>query len=227
MDLASLTPATSVGELAIRHPASTRVLHRRGIDFCCKGTRSLEEVCQSRGMDVQKLLAELRVELSRTDGRPIVWAERSQASLVEHIFVNFHVPEREELRRLDALARKVQKAHGERAPGLFQKLVSTFGALRDELEPHMEREESMLFPWVLSGLPVPQHGPIARMMAEHDECEHLLDQLRELTQNYRVPDEACASWRALWAGLEAFDSDLHEHMHLENNILFPRAHGGA
>lgn len=223
-----LTPSTTVGALAAAHPAVTRVFARRGIDFCCGGGKTLEEVCQRRGLDVQALLRELAAELEREElEAPVVWTERSPAELIDHLLERHHDPLREELRRLHGLALKVVRVHGGKEPERLPQLADTVTELEEELVPHLEKEERILFPWILSGRPIPPGGPIERMMFEHERAGQLLAQLRTLTDGYTVPQGACTTWRALWSGLEALERDLQEHMHLENNILFPRAAGRA
>lgn len=221
-----LAPTTTIGELAANRPSSTRVFFRRGIDFCCGGGRTLEEACRRRGLDPQEVLREIEQEFARGE-QPANWTERSQAELIQHIVAHYHEPLREELHRLDSMATKVLRVHGEKDPERLTQLAATFCALKDELLPHLDKEERILFPWILSGRPVPQGGPIERMMYEHERAGQLLERLRELTGNYAVPPGACNTWRALWNGLETLDRDLHEHIHLENNILFPRASGRA
>lgn len=222
----ALAPTTTVGELAATHPSSTRVLFRRGIDFCCGGGKTLEEACRRRGLDLQEVLGEIQLELERGEA-PAAWTERSQAELIQHIIARYHEPLREELHRLHGMALKVLRVHGEKDPERLSQLAETFSTLKDELLPHLDKEERILFPWILSGRPVPQGGPLERMMFEHEQAGQLLERLRELTDSYAVPPGACNTWRALWNGLETLDRELREHIHLENNILFPRASGRA
>ncbi len=219
----ALSPSNTVGEVAVNRPTSTRVFTRRGIDFCCGGGKTLEEACLRRGLDTREVLKEILVESERGDWEAIAWVERSQAELIQHIVVRYHEPLREELERLHGLALKVLRVHGEKDPERLSQLRDTFCTLKHELEPHLEKEERFLFPWILSGRPMPRGGAIERMTLEHEQAGLLLEQLRELTGNYEVPPEACDTWRALWNGLETLERDLHEHMHLENNILIPRA----
>jgi regulator of cell morphogenesis and NO signaling len=221
----TLAPTTTVGELAATRPSSTRVFFRRGIDFCCGGGKTLEEACRRRGLDPQEVLREIQMELERGEEKSAAWTERGQAELIQHIIVRYHEPLREELHRLHGMALKVLRVHGEKDPERLSQLADTFSTLKDELLPHLDKEERILFPWILSGRPVPQGGPIERMMFEHEQAGQLLERLRELTGNYEVPPGACNTWRALWSGLETLERDLHEHIHLENNILFPRASG--
>ena len=223
----ALTATTTVGELAATRPASTRVFHRRGIDFCCGGGKTLAEVCLRKGLDVKVLLAELQNELAQGDGEAVAWTEQPLPALVSHLLERYHAGLREELERLRGLAIKVLRVHGAKDPVRLQRLFDTYSELADDLVPHLEKEERVLFPWILSGRPVPHGGPIAVMMSDHDGAAALLARLRELTGDYLAPEGACNSWRALWAGLAALDRDLTEHIHLENNILFPRASGRA
>ncbi len=218
-----ISPSTTIGELAATQPASIKVFFRRGIDFCCGGGKSLEDACRRRGLDPHEVLNEINAEVQRGEGESISWTERSQAELIQHIVERYHNPLREELNRLYGMAIKVLRVHGSKDPEMFTGIAETFTALKEELEPHLDKEEQVLFPWILSGRPVPQGGPIEVMMMEHEQAGMLLQQLRALTGNYEVPEGACNTWRRLWNGLEELDRELLEHIHLENNILFPRA----
>lgn len=221
---APLQPTMTVGELAASLPVSTRVLFRRRIDFCCGGGTTLEEACRRRGLDAKEILKEIEYELKRGSGvDEKSWADRSPGLLIAHILSTYHEPLREELPRLRAMATKVLHVHGSKDPERLAAVLDTFSDLQEELEPHMDKEERILFPWILSGRAVPPGGPTEVMMLEHEQAGFLLERLRELTDNYAVPDGACNTWRALWNGLEALDRELREHIHLENNILFPRA----
>lgn len=158
---------------------------------------------------------------STLDAAP--WRERSLRELIDHLVAHYHLPLREELQRLSGLALKVLRVHGAKDPERLSRLADAFGELGEELGPHLEKEERVLFPWILSGRPLPKGGPIERMLAEHAGAEVLLAELRALTDGFAVPQGACTTWRALWAGLEALERDLVDHMHLENSVLFPRA----
>jgi len=222
-----LQPGTPVGRIATQHPLATRVFHRHQIDFCCGGGRSLEEACRARGLDPEAILAELRQELAAAG--PVAettrWDEAPVEDLIRHILVTYHEPLKEELPRLEAMARKVHEVHGEKDPERFRSLLQVFLALKDELDQHLLKEERILFPMIQAGQGATAGGPISVMEHEHDSAGAALRRLRELTGDYRVPEEACNTWRALWAGLEDLERALHEHIHLENNILFPRVLG--
>ena len=213
----------TVGELAVEHPLATRVFARHGIDFCCGGGKPLREACEARDLDTDLILDEIRTELTRTDVTAQRWDEAPLNDLVEHILATFHRPLDEELPRLEAMARKVHKVHGEKAPEMFAELVSVYVALKAELEQHMAKEEQILFPMIQQGHGSMADGPISVMEHEHENAGAALARLRDLTNGYEVPAEACNTWRALWHGLAALEEALHQHIHLENNVLFPRA----
>ena len=121
------------------------------------------------------------------------------------------------------MAAKVLEVNGEKNPQMFNELNSVFLQMKAELDQHMIKEEQILFPMILSGQGAMAHGPITVMEREHESAGDALRRLRELTSDYTVPEEACNTWRALWHGLAELETALHEHIHLENNILFPRA----
>ena len=220
----SVTIESKVGEIAANHPLATRVLARHGIDYCCGGGRPLREACEKKGIDAEHVLEELRQELERPAPADAVrWNEASLNDLIDHIVNRFHRPLDEELPRLEAMARKVVTVHGERDPETLHELLSVYLQLEEELQSHMMKEERILFPLIRRGLTAVAGGAIPVMEHEHQETGALLGRLRELTDGYRVPEGACNTWRALWHGLEALEKDMHDHIHLENNLLFPRA----
>ena len=221
-----LTRDAKVGELAASRPLATRVFARHQIDFCCGGGRPLGEVCEKQGLDVDAVLQEIERELAPQDAT-VRWDQRPLSEIIDRIVNRYHAGLCEELPRLEAMARKVASVHGDKDPVRLPRLLQAVLDIRNELEPHMVKEEQILFPMIRRGQGTGASGPIAVMMREHDAAGDLLRDIRELTDGYTVPLEACNTWRALWLGLEALESDLHEHIHLENNILFPRALAGA
>lgn len=214
---------TRIGEIATEHPLATRVFHRHGIDFCCGGGKPLAEACAARDVDAAIVLDELRAELDTRDADETRWDQVPSEDLIRHILVTFHEPLREELPRLTAMARKVYDVHRDKAPEMLSGVLNTVVGLQDELESHMDKEEQILFPMILSGQGATADGPISVMEHEHESAGAALLRLRELTNGYEVPEKACNTWRALWHGLAALEESLHEHIHLENNILFPSA----
>ena len=223
---ASPTTDDRVGRIAAERPLATRVFARYGIDFCCGGGRSLAAACAERGLDPVEVVAEIERETGADVGPVRRWDEASLGELVDHIVAAFHHPLREELPRLEAMARKVLAVHGEKDPATLTELVDVFAGLRRELEDHMTKEEQVLFPMVRRGDGASAGCPIAAIEREHEDAAAALRRLRELTQGYVVPEGACTTWRALWHGLAALETTMHEHVHLENNVLFPRALAG-
>jgi regulator of cell morphogenesis and NO signaling len=217
-----ITVATTVGEVAVQHPLATRVFARHGIDFCCGGGKTLEEACSSRGLDSARVLAEIETEVQESDAPPRRWDQEPVEAVIDHILTAYHAPLREELPRLEGLVKKVHQVHRDKAPEMLAGVLDTYLNLRMELDLHMAKEEEILFPMIRAGKGAMAEGPISMMEQEHDAAGGALVRLRELTHGYEVPEEACNSWRALWHGLAALETALHEHIHIENNVLFPR-----
>lgn len=222
----NVTTTTPVGRIAAEHPLATRVFARHAIDFCCGGGRPLDEVCRERGLAADAVVTEIRREIEASPDSPQRWDQATPVELIEHILQAYHVPLWEELPRLDGMARKVLEVHHDKNPAGLTELVQVFAALRAELEAHLQKEEQILFPMIRQGHGRQAGGPVSVMMREHDGAGAMLRRLRELTDDYTVPAEACNTWTALWHGLAALESDLHQHIHLENNLLFPKVLAG-
>ena len=214
---------TTVGQIATEHPLATRVFHRHGIDFCCGGGKPLKDVCAARGIDTDVVLAEIQKELDASAKPEERWDQASLEELIDHILVTYHEPLYEELPRLETMAGKVLDVHRDKDPDTLSELQTICVDLHAELKNHMAKEEQVLFPMIRGGQGAMAGGPITVMLHEHDSAATALRRLRELTKDYEVPAEACNTWRALWHGLAALEASLHQHIHLENNILFPRA----
>ncbi len=222
----TISPLTTVGEIAVDHPLATRVFARHKIDFCCGGGKPLGEACGGLGLDTEAVLEEIRQELAVSDAPARRWDEAPLGELVDHIIATYHVPLREELPRLEAMVRRVCAVHGDKDPETFGELQTVYLALVQELREHMMKEEQILFPMIRRGEGGMASGPVSVMLHEHDSAGEALRRLRELTNDYQPPEMACNTWRALWHGLGALETAMHEHIHLENNILFPRALAG-
>ncbi len=218
---------TTVGQIAARHPLTTRVFHRYEIDFCCGGGRPLADVCEERGLDTEEVRREIEEILADEGSGGTDWNQAPLEELIDHIVAAFHRPLDQELPRIEGMARKVLAVHGEKDPERLSALLETFMGLKAELQSHMLKEEQVLFPMIRRGQGAMAGAPISVMEHEHDSAGDALRRLRELTGDYTVPAEACMTWRALWSALEALESAMHEHIHLENNILFPRALASA
>lgn len=216
-----IRPDQTVASLASSLPGASRVFHRRGLDFCCGGHVGLDQACAAAGLDLGEVLAEIRAEAQRAEG-----FERLDAlpvpELVERIVERFHRAHREELPRLLALAAKVERVHADK-PSCPRGLTAHLERMAEELELHMAKEEQVLFPLLCAGRGRMAAGPVQVMEAEHRDHGRNLERLRALTDGYAPPPEACGSWNALYLGLAELERELMEHIHVENNILFPRA----
>ncbi len=232
----SIEATQTVGELATAVPGATREFEKLGIDYCCGGSRTLGEACAEAKITVEQALSRLQEGLAAAQSKPERdWKKQPLADLVAHINSTHHVFVRQECPRIDHLAAKVLAAHGKNHPELLQ-VQNLFSALANELSVHLMKEEQILFPYVirleeaiLAGEPAPPAmfgsvvNPVRMMMQEHDGAGETLKQLRAITKDYAVPADTCASYAELCKALAAFEADLHQHIHLENNILFPRA----
>jgi regulator of cell morphogenesis and NO signaling len=229
------TVEKSVGQLVVERPSRARVFERLGIDYCCGGNRLLEHVCRDKHLEVAKVLGELQDEQLGT-GVPQErdWSSASLTDLCDHIEQTHHAFLKQELPRLDRLTRKIATVHGDRESSL-RDVQLIFHAFKDELMAHMAKEEEILFPLcrrldradLLASEPLGSGGGIVRpievMIREHEHAGDALAQIRSLTGGYACPPEACNTYRVTFAGLEQLERDLHQHVHKENNILFPEA----
>jgi regulator of cell morphogenesis and NO signaling len=218
----------SLGALVAEAPARARVFDQLGLDYCCHGDRSLAEASQAAGLDPDAVIAALAAAVP-----PAATTTASTAgdlmALVDDILSGHHAFLRDELPALVALAAKVEAVHGSRHPELaaVHRLVA---ALRADLEPHMQKEERVLFPAVRRLVDGQRQfgfgtidNPIGMMRFEHEQAGDLLAELRRTTNGYSVPADGCASYEALYRRLEHVEEDTHLHIHKENNVLFPLA----
>ena len=231
----------TVREMALNIPGATRVFEKLGIDYCCGGNKPFEKACGEANLEIQQVLGSLEsaaVEHRQRDveGQQIEdWQNAALEDLIAHIQDTHHKYVKAEIVRLRPLLDKVCNVHGLAHPELLP-LRSDFHTLAQELSMHMMKEEMVLFPFiqrmeesVFSGepiLPAPfgrVENPVAKMVHEHEAAGKLLRHMRELSNGYTFPEGACASYKALYWALAEFERDLHRHVHLENNILFPRA----
>jgi regulator of cell morphogenesis and NO signaling len=227
---------TKVREIALEVPQATKLFEKFGIDYCCGGEKPLAEACATAGVEIEDVLQMLA-------GAPNVTAQESAGldfqkftltQLIGHILDEHHVYTKAEMARLESLIEKVITAHGQNHPEL-REIALLFQSLCNDLKPHLFKEEQVLFPYIValeSSGPERQapfaffgtvNNPIKMMMTEHDTAGDILRQLRSLSSDYAVPADGCISYQTLYQALEAFKKDLHQHIHLENNILFPRA----
>ncbi len=213
-----ISPSTTVAELVLERPARARLFERLGLDYCCGGKRPLSEACARRGLDVATVVAVLETDDLPAAGDERDWREAPLAELVEHIVSVHHGYLREELPRLSTLLAKVEKAHGKDLPDLVT-VRDVFEQLREELEQHIGEEEQALFPAILDG----SDTSVSAFEDDHAKAGLLLARLSELTDRYDTAAALCNTHRAAVDALGALERDVHQHIHEENNILFPRA----
>ncbi|WP_308993163.1 iron-sulfur cluster repair di-iron protein [Mariniflexile litorale] len=224
-----------IGEFVAGDFRTAAVFSNYGIDFCCKGHRTVEEVCEKKGIDPNDLLEKLHAVLNSKTDQTIDYKSWPLDLLAEYIEKKHHRYVEEKIPVLRQFLDKLCKVHGERHPELF-KVNELFSASAGELASHMKKEELILFPFVKrmvkarleeGSIQSPQFGtvenPIAMMMHEHDTEGERFRHIAELTNNYTPPADACNTYKVTFAMLDEFEKDLHLHIHLENNILFPEA----
>lgn len=221
---------TRLGQIAAAFPPSMRVFEAHGLDYCCGGQRELGEACAAAGFAPAKVLEEIQQLRSSSIGSPKDWSKSSLTELIEHLLATHHVFTRTELARLAPLMDKVARVHGENHPEL-NTIRTFFIQMSDDLGPHLMKEEQVLFPYMLAldaGETAPScfgtvANPIRAMLGEHDQVGELLHRIRDVSRDFALPAEACGSYQSLFMGLADLEADLHEHIHLENNVLFPKA----
>jgi regulator of cell morphogenesis and NO signaling len=230
----ALTPDTLLSTIALRSDAHATVLDRHKLDFCCGGRRSLQEACRAAGVDVDRVLAELTAETAarrEVHAADVEWRGRPPGELIAHIVDTHHAYTRAAIARLLPLVAKVARKHSDRHPELF-RVEAAFDELAQDMEPHMMKEERVLFPYIRAlaspgGAPPAPFGtvrnPVRMMMREHDRAAELLAEIAAATADLTPPADACNSFRVLYTGLAELRLDLLKHVSLENNVLFPEA----
>jgi regulator of cell morphogenesis and NO signaling len=226
----------TVRDLAANSLAAVRVFEKYGIDYCCGGKRPLADVCREKGFDASAVTQELDAALAGNTGVDRDWNTAPLSELIRHIVNTHHEYLRRELPAVGARLEKVYRVYNERYGPTLTGLPEVFADLRVELEMHLRKEEMILFPTIAAyeaaasaRQPLPRTpfgtvaNPIQMMEHEHESAGNALAQIREITNNFEVPEYGCVTYRALMSGLDELERDLHLHIHLENNILFPRA----
>lgn len=215
-----------VGQLVAEQPGRSSVFERWGIDYCCSGKKALSEACAVKKLDATSVLRDLEASDSKAEPPAVDWTREPLARLCDHIESIHHDGLREALPRLSMLTAKVAERHGPKDTRLVE-LRDLFAGFRSEMEAHMEKEEQILFPAIRalqSGIPMPGiEQPIQLMLAEHDDAGEALAKMRSLTDDFEPAPEACNTHRAMLHALGELEADMHQHVHKENNILFPRA----
>jgi regulator of cell morphogenesis and NO signaling len=209
----------TLADIARETPGATAVFRRHGLDYCCGGAQSLRDAASAAGLDA----AAIERELAALAPAPQEAPEEPMA-LIDHILVRYHETHRRELPELVALARRVEEAHAQH-PQVPRGLAGLLGHIAEAIEEHMQKEERILFPMMRSGMGMMVAGPIEVMEHEHVEHGERLRQLEALTRNHTAPADACPTWLALCAGTRKLVDDVMQHIHLENNVLFPQFGG--
>lgn len=225
----------TLGQIAAKDLRKAQVFKKYGLDFCCGGKKTVKEACAEKGLDVTKVEQELQQADKLPSSRPIPYGDWSLDFLSDYIVNTHHSYVRKNLPDIKAYAEKVMKVHGKHHPELVRihQLVEEVIA---ELTAHLVKEEKVLFPYIKELVAAKNNtqllhashfetvqNPINMMEMEHELVGKNLDEIRELSNNYLLPEDACASYSLLYKMLDEFEEDLHLHIHLENNILFPKA----
>ncbi|MBS1650960.1 MAG: iron-sulfur cluster repair di-iron protein [Bacteroidetes bacterium] len=225
----------TLGEIAAKDLRKAQIFKKYGLDFCCGGKKTVKEACEAKGIDVVQIENELQqAESLAATGRPLPYNDWSLDFLSDYIVNTHHSYIKKNLPDIKTYANKVMRVHGNRHPELL-KVNELVLAVDGELTPHMVKEEQILFPYIKS-LVAAKYGkqveagsfgsvknPINMMEIEHDAVGRMMEDIRSITDNYTLPSDACASYSLLYRLLSEFEDDLHLHIHLENNILFPKA----
>lgn len=225
----------TVREIALEQPHSIRVFEHFGIDYCCGGRKPLSEACIAGDISVDEVLTAIDSATNTAAVSQVDWAGAPLHELIDHIVATHHSYVKAELPRLAVLAQRVVNRHGDTQPHLLA-LQKAIAQLDDELTYHLAKEENVLFPYVAaleaamaSGGAIPDAcfgavaNPIAMMTSEHEGAGALLASIDRSSDHFTTPTGACPTYHAFYDGLKEFERDLHQHIHLENNILFPRA----
>lgn len=230
-----MTTSVTLADLAATSLSAVGVLEQHGLDYCCGGKQPFEEACLAKGLKPQSILREIEdAKAAKAAGRD--WQTAPLDELVKHIVATHHEYLKLDLPVLGNRLDKVVAVHGAPDPEVLPRMAEVFRDLRAEMELHMHKEEAILFPFIeqygraeVQGRPIPPvpfgsiGNPIAMMELEHESAGYGLAEIRSLTNDFALPPYACSTVRALYEGLQVLEADLHVHIHLENNILFPRA----
>lgn len=227
----NITAETTIGEIVRAQPATSRLFENLKIDYCCGGKKSLAEACQGKGLDAATVIAMLSALEPPANGAPADANAMTLSELCDHIQEAHHGYLREELPRLDFMTRKVAAVHGEHEPRLLE-LRQAFVAFNEEMTTHTDEEDASVFPALRTLDPAkadaarstPALGAtLEKLEQEHDSAGAKLEQFRSLTDNFTPPEWACNTFRALYDGLAQLEKNMHQHVHKENNVLFPKA----
>ena len=230
-----LLKENSIGKLVATNYRAASIFKKYGIDFCCQGNKTIEEACQKKNVSTETLLSDLKEVLEAKSKETIDFNSWPLDLLIDYITKKHHSYVETKILEIKPYLHKLCKVHGQRHPELFE-ITDQFNASADELTVHMKKEELILFPYVKklvkaseekTTLENPHFGtvqnPIAMMMSEHEIEGERFRKIAQLSNDYTPPEDACNTYRVTYAMLKEFEEDLHLHIHLENNILFPKA----
>jgi len=225
----------SLAQIVNSNHQAASVFEKYHLDFCCKGKRSLEQACTEQQLSISKVTEDLENIFTKDSNSTVDFEKMSLTQLADYIVQTHHAYVRNEMPQIYAYLERISSKHGERHPELF-KIFQTFSAVKEEMEGHMKKEELILFPRIkeLEKLANNENAnlqlnlgylqsPITVMEQEHDHAGNLLNDIRILSNDHTPPEDACTTYRLSFAALKAFELDLHHHVHLENNMLFPKA----
>jgi regulator of cell morphogenesis and NO signaling len=233
--MSATTISKTIGDIAAESPAAAAIFEKLGLDYCCGGARTLDQACRAAGVSAAEVEESIERAAAGSAAPERNWTTEPLADLIAHIRDTHHVYTRAAIERLNPLFAKVRGVHGKNHTELLQ-MQTVFDSLAEELGMHLMKEEMMLFPFIVrleeaaveKSSPPPSpfgsvRNPVSMMEHEHDSAGDALRHLRSLSAGYTMPADGCASYRSLYQALEGLEADLHQHIHLENNILFPRA----
>jgi regulator of cell morphogenesis and NO signaling len=219
----------SVGEIVAADFRTAEIFKNAGIDFCCGGNKSLEQACREKNINYSSLIGKIEVLKSRPVEQSFNFKDWNLSFLADYIVNNHHTYVLKAIPELVGYTRKIASVHGMNHPELIE-VADLFGKVKEELLQHLKMEEEILFPAIKTAYAAPTdtlrniiRNETARLNQEHEFAGEAIDKIRILTQNYTVPEDACHTYRLALIQLHRFEDDLHIHVHLENNVLFPRA----
>jgi len=224
----------TLASIVTEHYETVPVFEKYHLDFCCKGKRTLTEACTEKGLSVDEIMQELETSVNTNELLPLPFAQMDAEQLIRHILLHHHFYVTQSMPVIDKHLTKVATKHGDRFP-YMKNVLQLFTHLKSEMYLHMQKEEMVLFPRIKEIESFSKynqknerdqnyiHCPVAAMESEHDEAGSIMEQIRVLTSDYMAPEEACTTFNVVLDELKAFEEDLHQHVHLENNLLFPLA----
>lgn len=224
----------SLAKIVTENHKTAAVFEKYHLDFCCKGKRTLKEACVENKVNPADVLMDIERIIENKTDETLDPTEMSLTQLADYIVKTHHSYVQKELPLVQGYLQKVSSKHGERHPELY-KIFELFSAIKEEMEMHMHKEEAVLFPRITEVEKMVSHNalpqinisfiiaPVSVMEQEHEHAGNLMEEIRKLTENFTPPADACTTYKLSFAALQNFEKDLHQHVHLENNILFPGA----